>query len=279
MIDIKNLKFNYSKKQQPLFQDLDCKLQAGSIVGLLGKNGAGKTTLLKLIIGLLFPTEGNIEVIGHQPNKRQPSLLQEVYFVSEEFHIPGISINNYVKANAGFYPRFDMDLFQRLIKDFELPETKNLQKLSYGQKKKFLISFALSTKCRLLVLDEPTNGLDIPSKAIFRQVLAGSLDQDQLVIISTHQVKDVENLIDRILMLKDGKFIMQKDLFDISSRLNFSTNSSADGEHVLYSEMVPGGYKVITPQTNSDSPVDIELLFNAISNGTVKLKEYVQSYF
>jgi len=276
MIDIKNLNFNYTKKQLPLFHGLDCELQAGSIVGLLGKNGAGKTTLLKLIIGLLFPTEGNVEVIGHQPADRQPSLLQDMYFVSEEFHIPGISIKNYVKANAGFYPRFDMELLQRLIRDFELPETENLQKLSYGQKKKFLISFALSTKCRLLILDEPTNGLDIPSKAIFRKVLAGSLDEDQLVIISTHQVKDVENLIDRILILEDGKFVMQKDLYDISSSLNFSTSSSGEGENVLYSEMVPGGYKVITPQTNGNSPVDIELLFNAVSIGNGKLKDYVQ---
>jgi ABC-2 type transport system ATP-binding protein len=276
MINIKKMNFQYAKKQQLLFNELDCELQAGSIVGLLGKNGAGKTTLLKLMIGLLFPTDGKISVIDHEPALRQPSLLQDIYFVSEEFHIPGISINSYVKANAGFYPNFDKDLLQRLINDFELPKTKSLQKLSYGQKKKFLISFALATKCWLLVLDEPTNGLDIPSKAIFRKVLAGSLDENQLVIISTHQVKDVENLIDRIIMIDNGKFIMQKDLFDISSKLNFSSSSSAEGEDVLYSEMVPGGYKIITPQTSGDSPVDIELLFNAISSGSEKLKDYVQ---
>jgi ABC-2 type transport system ATP-binding protein len=147
---------------------------------------------------------------------------------------------------------------------------------SYGQKKKFLISFGLSTKCRLLVLDEPTNGLDIPSKAIFRRVMAGSLDEDQLVIISTHQVRDVENLIDRVLILEQGKFIMQKNIFDISSKLQFATTSSGDGENVLYREMVPGGYKVITPIVDGNSSVDIELLFNAISNGTEKIKEYVK---
>ena len=276
MIDIENLNFTYAKKQQPLFDNLDCKLEAGSIVGLLGKNGAGKTSLLKLITGLLFPTEGNLEVFGHQPAQRQPSLLQDVYFVSEEFDIPGISINRYIKANAGFYPQFDQELLDHLILDFELPKTENLQKLSYGQKKKFLISFALSTKCRLLILDEPTNGLDIPSKAIFRKVLAGSLNEDQLVIISTHQVKDVENLIDRILMLEDGKFIMQKNLYDISASLKFSTSSTSGGENVLYSEMVPGGYKIITPQVNGESPIDIELLFNAVSSGSQKLKAYVQ---
>ena len=276
MVIIKGLRFGYSKKLQPLFQNLDCELQSGSIVGLLGKNGSGKTTLLKLMIGLLSPSEGNVRIMGHRPAERQPSLLQDIYFLPEEFHHPGVSIKNYVKANAGFYPRFDEGLLRRLINDFELPESKNLQHLSYGQKKKFLISFALSTKCRLLVLDEPTNGLDIPSKSIFRRVMAGSLDEDQLVIISTHQVRDVENLIDRVLMLENGRFIMQKSIYDISSRLHFTTTASGDGENILYREMIPGGYKVITPQTDGTSSVDIELLFNAISNDTEKMKEYVK---
>jgi ABC-2 type transport system ATP-binding protein len=151
-----------------------------------------------------------------------------------------------------------------------------MNQLSYGQKKKFLIAFGLSTKCRLLVLDEPTNGLDIPSKSIFRKVMAGSLDEDQLVIISTHQVRDVENLIDKVLMLEKGKFIMQKNLYEISSKLHFATTSSPEGNNILYQEMVPGGYKVITPNTGGNSSVDIELLFNAISNGTEKMKEYVK---
>ncbi|HYG02090.1 MAG TPA: ABC transporter ATP-binding protein [Chryseosolibacter sp.] len=276
MLTINNLKFSYSRKQAPLFQDLNCELSSGSIVGLLGKNGAGKTSLLKLMIGLLQPTDGSLRIMEHEPAARQPSLLQDIYFLPEEFHHPAISIRNYVKANAGFYPRFDEQLLKRLIADFELPDNKRLNQLSYGQKKKFLISFALSTKCRLLVLDEPTNGLDIPSKAIFRRVMAGSLDEDQLVIISTHQVRDVENLIDRVLMLEKGRFIMQKNLYEISSKLHFATTSSPEGENILYHEMVPGGYKVITPQQGSESSVDIELLFNAISNGTEKMKAYVQ---
>lgn len=276
MVTIKDLKFRYSKKQSPLFEELNCDLSSGSIVGLLGKNGAGKTSLLKLMVGLLQPTEGSVRILDRQPSERGPSLLHDIYFLSEEFHQPSISIRKYVKANAGFYPRFDEELLKRLLTDFELPDNKQLNQFSYGQKKKFLISFALSTKCRLLVFDEPTNGLDIPSKAIFRRVMAGSLDEDQLVIISTHQVRDVENLIDRVLMLEQGKFIMQKNLHEIASKLHFATTSSPHGENVLYQEMVPGGYKVITPQTDGSSSVDIELLFNAISNGTEKMKAYVK---
>jgi len=276
MVIINDLGFRYSKKVQPLFQELNCELHSGSIVGLLGKNGAGKTTLLKLMIGLLRPTEGTVRIMEQQPAEREPSLLQDMYFLPEEFHHPSVTIKQYVKANSGFYPRFDLALLNRLITDFELPENKRLNELSYGQKKKFLISFALSTKCRLLVLDEPTNGLDIPSKSIFRRVMAGSLDADQLVIISTHQVRDVENLIDRVLMLEKGKFIMQKNIYEIASKLHFATTASPEGEHILYREMVPGGYKVITPQTDGSSSVDIELLFNAISNGTEKMREYVK---
>jgi ABC-2 type transport system ATP-binding protein len=276
MLNINGLKFSYSKKQEPLFQDLHCELLSGSIVGLLGKNGAGKTSLLKLMIGLLRPTEGSVRIMDRVPSEREPALLQDIYFLPEEFHHPSVSIRSYVKANSGFYPRFDPALLERLIREFELPENKRLHQLSYGQKKKFLIAFGLSTKCRLLVLDEPTNGLDIPSKAIFRRVMAGSLDEDQLVIISTHQVRDVENLIDRVLMLEKGKFIMQKNIYEIATKLRFATTSSPDGENILYHEMVPGGYKVITPQTDGDSSVDIELLFNAISNGTDKIQEYVK---
>lgn len=276
MVIIKNLKFAYSQKQRPLFQNLDCELQSGSIVGLLGKNGAGKTSLLKLMIGLLRPTDGLVQVLDHRPWDRSPSLLRDIYFLPEEFHHPAVSIRRFVNANCGFYPRFDHALLERLIGDFELPKDKKLTQLSYGQKKKFLISFALSSKCRLLVLDEPTNGLDIPSKAIFRRVMAGSLDDDQLVIISTHQVRDVENLIDRVIMLEKGKFIMQKNMYEIASQLRFTTATSTEGEDVLYQEVIPGGYKIITPQTDGNSPVDIELLFNAISHGTEKMKDYVK---
>jgi ABC-2 type transport system ATP-binding protein len=155
----------------------------------------------------------------------------------------------------------------RLLHDFELPDDQLIDKVSYGQRKKFLISFALATKCRLLILDEPTNGLDIPSKAIFRKVMAGALDEDQLVLISTHQVKDIEALIDRIIILDGGKLILEKDMLEISSELQFDSRHTLEEEHILYSETVPGGYKVIMPQINGNSAVDIELLFNAVTTG------------
>lgn len=267
MIQITDLNFAYPR-QQSLFGNLSVHLEAGSITGLLGKNGSGKTSLLKLITGLHFPQSGKVSVLNHNPKLREVSLLNDIFLVPEEFYFPPISINNYLKAYAPFYPKFDYKLLNSTLKEFELNITSNLQRLSHGQKKKFLIAFALATRCQLLVLDEPTNGLDIPSKSLFRKILAGSLDENQLVIISTHQVKDVENLIDKIIILDNGKVIFQQTLADISNKYCFMSGTSNDIQSAIYSEAVPGGYRMIMPNGHAETEVDIEILFNAVIKGT-----------
>ncbi|WP_289053316.1 ABC transporter ATP-binding protein [Carboxylicivirga marina] len=265
MITINNLSFAY-KKQKPLFNELSLNERTGQIIGLLGKNGAGKTTLLQLISGLLTPKSGQIDINGLNPINHAPVLLEQIYFVPEEFIMPSVKMHSYVNGYASFYPRFDKALFNELIKQFELGENKNLSKMSHGQKKKFRIAFALASKCQLIVLDEPTNGLDIPSKAIFRQMVAGALEDDQTVIISTHQVKDVETLIDKILLIDNGQIIFDESIINLSERYNFKIVSHLP-EHTLYSELNPMGYKVLTPSDGETSEVDIELLFNAINDG------------
>lgn len=266
MVTIQELDFFY-KKKSPLFSKLSLELPSGSITGLLGKNGAGKTTLLKLMAGLCHPHHGRVEVMAHNPRKREPSFLGQVFFVPEEFYFPSLSLKHFILANSRFYPSFDSALMDRLLREFDLAIDGAIDKMSYGQKKKLLISFALASRCRLLVMDEPTNGLDIPSKSVFRKVMASSLNDDQLVIISTHQVKDVENLIDRLVILDSGRVVMQKDIYDISAQLQFAHRTTLGGDDILYSEPVPGGYRVITPRLDESSQVDIELLFNAVTQG------------
>ncbi len=267
MIQINDLTFSYPRQPQPLFRNLSLDLASGSITGLLGKNGAGKTSLLKLMTGLLHPKTGELSVLGYTPRKREASMLNDVFLVPEEFVFPSVAIGDYKKAFARFYPRFDHDMFHRITGEFDLNAGQHLNRISHGQKKKFLIAFALSTKCRLLVLDEPTNGLDIPSKSLFRKILAGSLDDDQLVVISTHQVKDVENLIDKIIILDNGTVIFQHTIEDISQKVSFVSGTSAEAEQAIYSEMVPGGVRMMMPNGHARTEVDIELLFNAITNG------------
>ncbi len=266
MIQIEQLTFHY-RKQHALFSNLSFQQENGSITGLLGKNGAGKSTLLKLMAGLLKPQIGQLAINGYQPFDRHPDFLQDVFMVPEEFSFPPVTIGCYVKATAPLYPNFGQEKMDRILKEFELDPGKNLNRLSHGQRKKFLIAFALATNCRLLILDEPTNGLDIPSKSLFRKILVSSVSDEQLVLISTHQVKDIETIIDKIVMLDEGEIVFNEEMDNISRKWQFQTVASLSGlEEPLYHEKCPGGYRVLLPVNGEESDIDIELLFNAIVN-------------
>ena len=276
MITIQNLSFQY-KKQDALFTDLTFMQKSGSIVGLLGKNGAGKSTLLGLIAGLLRPQIGTLNINGFKPFDRLPNFLADIYMVSEEFSFPSITIQLYIKATAPLYPKFDYVKMNNILQEFELDFKKNLNKLSHGQRKKFLIAFALATNCSLLILDEPTNGLDIPSKSLFRKILVSSVTDEQLVIISTHQVKDIETIIDTIVVLDEGKMVFNETVLDISQQWQFKTVAGlARIENQIYQEKCLGGYRIIEPANKlEETEIDIELLFNAITNKvTLKLESY-----
>ena len=267
MITIQNLTFQY-KKQNALFTDLSFQQENGSIVGLLGKNGAGKSTFLKLISGLLKPQVGELKINGFKPFDRLPDYLSDIYMVSEEFSFPSVNIGTYIKATAPLYPKFDYDKMNRILQEFELDSKNNLNGLSHGQRKKFLIAFALSTNCSLLILDEPTNGLDIPSKSLFRKILVSSVSDEQLVLISTHQVKDIETIIDKIVVLDEGKIVFNETIFDISQQWQFKTVASLSGiDTSVYQEKCLGGHRIIIPaHSMEETEIDIELLFNAIIN-------------
>lgn len=276
MITIQNLTFRY-KKQEALFTDLSFEQQNGSIVGLLGKNGAGKSTLLQLISGLLQPQVGELSINGFKPFDRLPVFLEDIFMVSEEFSFPSITIGVYIKATAPLYPKFDSEKMKNILKEFELDAKKNLNKLSHGQRKKFLIAFALATNCSLLILDEPTNGLDIPSKRLFRKILVSSVSEEQLVLISTHQVKDIETIIDKIVVLDEGKMVYDETVLDIGQQWQFKTVASLSGmEMPIYQEKCLGGHRIIVPaNSNEETEIDIELLFNAIIHKvTLKPESY-----
>jgi len=270
MIEINNLSFHY-KKKSPLYSDFSVNFECGHIVGLLGKNGAGKSTLLSLMAGLISPQQGQISVNGFTPFQRKPSFLSDIYMVPEEFTFPSISIANYVKAFSPLYPMFDHEKLEKNFGEFELKASSNLNQLSHGQRKKFLIAFALSSCCRVLILDEPTNGLDIPSKSQFRKILVSSVSDDQLVVISTHQVKDIDTIIDKIVVVDSGKLVYEEETDQITQKLYFETVASLSGlENILYQESCPMGYRIMLPATTEkESSIDLELLFNAIINKSI----------
>lgn len=279
MLTIKELEFGYPKSGL-LFDKLDLDITKGNIYGLLGKNGAGKTTLLKIMCGLLFSQEGKVEIEGTDVSKRLPSVLEDIYLIPEEFYLPEFTIETYVANIAPFYPKFDHKQFKELITEFEVTNGKKLNKLSHGQKKKFIISFSIATNCSLIFMDEPTNGLDIPSKSKFRKIIASTASEDRTFIISTHQVRDLENLIDPLLIIESGKIIFHETIENISSKLNFMkvTEHAPEGVNVLYSEAIFGGNYLLTEKTDDhESPIDFELLFNAVLSNQNEIVNHLKN--
>ncbi|RYZ62973.1 MAG: ABC transporter ATP-binding protein [Chitinophagaceae bacterium] len=277
MIRIQNLSFAYKKK--PVFRELNLQFEAGHVYGLLGKNGTGKSSLLRNIAGLLQPQIGNINVNGYTPFERQPVFLEDVFMVPEEFYLPDISVQNFIAYNAPFYPRFDHARFRNYLKVFEIPADSTLQNMSYGQKKKVLISFALATTAKVLLMDEPTNGLDILSKSQFRKILAEALDEERCIIISTHQVKDLENLIDRITVIDEGRILFDENIEDITRKLSFRfAYDEADLATAYYSESMLRGHVIVAPASQEEeSKLDLELLYKAIVTNPDKITRLFQS--
>jgi len=274
MVFLENIIFAYNRKK-PLFNGLSLKLEQGNIYGLLGRNGAGKTTLLKLIAGLVFPQSGRCMQNGFEAQDRIPEALEKVYILPEEFELPPIRISRYIDLNAPFYSNFDRGKFGRLSEEFQLDPAKKLNQFSYGQKKKFLLAFGLSTNARLMLMDEPTNGLDIPSKSQFRKVIAASMEPDQIIVISTHQVRDLQSLIDPVVIMDEGKIIFNRGVEEISKKLLFEPHHKAsEGEKILYSEEVFGGSAALLANSSGgESHIDLELLFNAVVNNPKAIHE------
>ena len=275
MINLQNIHFGYPKKDT-LFYDLNLQLVPGHIYGLLGKNGAGKTTLLKVISGLCFPNSGEAIVSGKQTVFRYPDILQKIYFVTEEIHVLNSTIQNYVNTYSDFYPHFNHEQFAYYLHEFEITDMRaDMNKLSHGQRKKVVISFALAANTEILIMDEPTNGLDIPSKSIFRRVLASAAHEDCLIIISTHQIKDLHSLIDFIVILDNGEILFNERTEKITEKISFKySEKEIDKENVLYSENTIHGYSIVTKnEYHEDSKLDIELLFNAVIMNKNKIKE------
>ncbi|MBR4215942.1 MAG: ABC transporter ATP-binding protein [Bacteroidales bacterium] len=279
MIEVKNISYSYPislwrKKQSPrVFNKFFLTLEEGKIYGLLGKNGVGKSTLLYLLAGLNWGNKGSIFVDGEDIEKREPSTLGKIFLVTEEFELPNMSLQKYVKLNRPFYPDFSDEILEKCLNDFEIKDIDNLSALSMGTKKKVYMSFALATNTKYLFLDEPTNGLDIESKSLFRKVIAQNMSDNRTIVISTHQVHDVEQLIDHILILgnddgTDNKLLINKSIAELSDEYVFELRNPDEMGNVIYSENSLQGTSVIARRTprGTETPINLELLYNAVNN-------------
>ncbi|MDF9831410.1 ABC transporter ATP-binding protein [Parabacteroides sp. PF5-6] len=271
MIQLKDVNFAY-KSNKPVLRNITLEMGPGRIYGLLGKNGEGKTTLLNILCGQLFPQSGQCRVLDAEPKKRAVDFLQQLFILPEEVKLPDVTANAYMEMYRPFYPGFRQDLADLCFKEFEIEGDKRIAKMSLGQKKKVALALALSVQAPLLLLDEPTNGLDIPSKVVFRRLVSSCLNENQTVIISTHQVRDLESLIDSVLILENCRILLNADLGKVAEKLFFRLVSAE--EKVLYAETSPVGLMGVGENVGGEeTPVSLELLFQAVTRNPKEIKQ------
>lgn len=265
MIQISNLTFGYKSSKKNVLENVSLQLNSGSIVGLLGKNGTGKTTMLNLVTGQLFAKEGVVTIDGEDVKTKSKSILEKMYFLPEELVVPSISLESFIKLYSPFYKDYSQEVMDECMREFDLQiEKKSLNKLSMGTKKKVMICFAIATNVPYLLMDEPTNGLDIPSKRIFRKLINSHMSEDRTIVVSTHQVHDVEKMVDHIVILGEKDLLVNDSVDGLAEKFSFGT--SPKGE-VIYSEKSLEGNLCVARRTESEeeTPVSLELLFEAVS--------------
>lgn len=266
MITTKHLSYRYVGSRQDSISDMSMEISAGKIVGLLGSNGAGKSTLLYLLCGLLKPTQGEVEVGKYNPWERKPDFLRSIFLVPEEVELPNISLSSYVKAYSPFYPNFSEKTLLKALSHFNLTSDIHLGSLSMGQRKKAFLAFALACHTPILLMDEPTNGLDIPSKSEFRRALVESMDDSRTIIISTHQVRDLEQLLDQVVIMDNNGILLNASVVELQEKYYFGVSSLHSTDEILWEEPVMGGYAYMKKRLpdSEESEVNIESLFNYI---------------
>lgn len=278
MLNIKNCTFNYRHKGEPTIDDFSLKLKEGGVYGLLGSNGAGKTTLLQLISGLLTPVSGEVTLDGVNTRLRQPSTLEKIFFVPEEIDLPPLKLDTFINLNGALYPKFSKEEMYHHLDTFGLPRDIRLDKLSMGQKKKVALSFAMACNTKILLMDEPTNGLDIPAKSAFRKYVIESMSDDRIFVISTHQVRDVSQILDHILIMDKQKVLLDRTVSEIQDKMKFTeTVNNELINNALFAVKGLGGASVILPnEDGDDSELNIELLFDFAISDPEKLNSLFQ---
>ena len=277
MITVENLSFLYRKSKRAVLHDFSLSLEKGRVYGLLGKNGAGKSTLLYLMSGLLTPKSGKVVYHDVDVRRRLPITLQDMFLVPEEFDLPPVSLISYIELNSPFYPRFSKEDMVKYLHYFEMDINIDLGALSMGQKKKVFMSFALATNTSLLLMDEPTNGLDIPGKSQFRKFIASGMTDDKTILISTHQVRDIDKVLDHVLIMDNSRVLLNESTMSICDKLFFTESENREllQSSLFSTPSIQGNFLLLPNESGEDSEINLELLFNA----TLAVPERISALF
>ena len=280
MLQVENISFSYGRRRKPeVLSDFSFSLEKGRVYGLLGKNGVGKSTLLYLMCGLLTPKHGRVMYHGLDVRRRLPETLRDVFLVPEEFDLPAVSLVQFVELNSPFYPNFSKEDMMTYLHLFEMDWNIHLGGLSMGQKKKVFMSFALATHTSLLLMDEPTNGLDIMAKSQFRKFIASGMSDERTIVISTHQVRDIDNVLDHVVIMNNSCVLLDESIARVTERLAFvESDSPALAEEALYKLPSVQGNSLLLPNREGvETKLNLELLFGAVLANPEKIKELFHS--
>lgn len=279
MLQVENISFSYGRRKPEVLSDFSFSLEKGRVYGLLGKNGVGKSTLLYLMCGLLTPKHGRVMYHGVDMRRRLPETLRDVFLVPEEFDLPAVSLVQFVELNSPFYPNFSKEDMMTYLHLFEMDWNIHLGGLSMGQKKKVFMSFALATHTSLLLMDEPTNGLDIMAKSQFRKFIASGMSDERTIVISTHQVRDIDNVLDHVVIMNNSRVLLDESIVRVTERLAFvESDSPALAEEALYKLPSVQGNSLLLPNREGvETKLNLELLFGAVLANPEKIKELFQS--
>lgn len=277
MLQVKNISFSYHRKKKEVLHDFSLALEKGKVYGLLGKNGTGKSTLLYLMAGLPTPKSGEVTFHDLNVRRRLPATLQDMFLVPEEFQLPAISLVSYIELNSSFYPKFSKEDMVKYLHFFEMDLDTDLGSLSMGQKKKVFMSFALATNTSLLLMDEPTNGLDIPGKSQFRKFIASGMSDERTIVISTHQVRDIDKVLDHVLIIDNSRILLDASTSDICDKFMFvESDDRTLAAQALYTlPSIQGNYLMLPNTDGEETELNLELLFGA----TLSLPEQIAEMF
>ena len=209
----------------------DFEIGAGRIVGLIGPNGAGKTTALKAILGLT-PFEGELRVLGKDPRSQRDELMNDVCFIADVAVLPRwMRVREAIDFVAGVHPRFDRARCERFLANTQLHPKLRVREMSKGMIVQLHLALVMAIDARLLVLDEPTLGLDILyRKQFYQRLLEDYFDEDKTILVTTHQVEEIEHILTDVLFIRDGAIVLSAPMEDVAERYT-ELLTSADSVH------------------------------------------------
>ncbi len=197
-------------------ENVNIQLQPGRVVGLLGPNGSGKTTLIKLANGLLTPSEGQVLIYGQRPG---PTTKALVSYLPDKLHLPEwMSAEQLINMYADFYADFDRKKAGEMLARLDLSSRKKLSQMSKGTKEKVQLILTMSRKAKLYLLDEPIGGVDPATRDYILDTIIRNYDPDAVVMISTHLISDVENVLDEVIFVNQGKILLQSGVDEIREK-------------------------------------------------------------